>query len=388
MISKNMADKPKNILMLHSSSDIYGASKIFFITATILQQENYNVFTILSEEGPLADQLRAANINVIICRLGILRRKYFNVKGMLNRLQALIKARKKIIKIVEQNNIDILYSNTAGVLIGAFVAKKCKIKHIWHIHEIIERPALFSKLVGKLINKYSDKVIVVSNEVKKHWSKHISGNKLVTIHNGMDYTPFTTATSSIKEEINVKEGEVLIGMIGRVNHWKGQKFFLQMASLLARQFPNVRFLLAGDPYPGYEHLHTEMHEIIKNENLGEKVVDLGFRTDVPNILKGLDIFILPSILPDPLPTVVLESMACGRPVIATKHGGALEMVDDQHTGILIPWDDAETAVKNFSFLINDVAAREKMGNAGMDRVQKMFSKEQYKTSILNIIHNN
>jgi glycosyltransferase involved in cell wall biosynthesis len=375
-------NQPKSILMLHGSSDIYGASKIFLITATLLQEENYKIFTVLSEEGPLADQLRAADINVIICRLGILRRKYFSVKGMINRFSVLRKARKNLIKIVKQHQIDIVYSNTAGVLIGAFVAKSCKIKHIWHLHEIIERPAIFSKLIGSLINKYSDKVIVVSNEVKKHWAKHIHADKMVTIHNGMDYTAFTSAISSIRDETNVREDEVLIGMIGRVNQWKGQKYFLQIASLLAKQFPNVRFLLAGDAYPGYEYLHQELHDIIKKENLSSKVTDLGFRTDVPNILKGLDIFILPSILPDPLPTIVLESMACGRPVVATAHGGALEMVDAPNTGVLIPWNDAELAVKKFASLINDVITRENMGKAGKERVLNLFTKKQYETNIL------
>jgi glycosyltransferase involved in cell wall biosynthesis len=376
----------KSILMLHSSSDIYGASKILFITASILQANNYKVYIVLSEEGPLSSQLREADIEVIICRLGILRRKYFSVKGLLNRLKVLVKARKQLIDIVKQNHIDIIYSNTTGVLIGAFVAKRCGIKHIWHIHEIIENPPFFSKLIGKLTNKYSDKVIVVSDEVKKHWSKRVDERKLITIHNGMDYSTFVNAESTIRQEIGVNDGEVLIGMIGRVNQWKGQKYFLQIAIALAAKFKNVRFVFAGDAYPGYEYLQDELHDIIKSQNLCGVVTDLGFRADVPNLLKGLDIFILPSILPDPLPTVVLEAMACGKPVIGTAHGGALEMVADKKTGILIPWDDAEIAVNYFSFLINDIDARKKMGNAGQQRVLDLFSKDQYEKNILKTLN--
>jgi len=372
--------------MLHSSSDIYGASKILFITATILKANNYKVYVVLSEEGPLSVQLREANIDVITCRLGILRRKYFSIKGMLNRLRVLVRAKKQLVQIVKQNHIDIIYSNTTGVLIGAFVAKKFNIKHIWHIHEIIEKPPFFSKLIGKLINRYSNKVIVVSDEVKKHWSKCVDERKLITIHNGMDYSSFVNAKSTIRHEIGIKDGEVLIGMIGRVNQWKGQKYFLQLAIALAAKFKNVRFLFAGDAYPGYEYLQDELHDIIKSQNLCGVITDLGFRADVPNLLKGLDIFILPSILPDPLPTVVLEAMACGKPVIGTAHGGTLEMIADKKTGILIPWDDAEIAVKYFSFLINDIDAQEKMGRAGQQRVLDLFSKDQYEQNILKTIN--
>lgn len=380
-----MKNQNLNILMLHSSSDVYGASKIFLITASLLKKNNYNVTVVLSDDGPLIQQLRDLQIEVIILKLGILRRKYFNINGLINRYSAFSTAKKKLVEIINQKKIGIVYSNTAGVLVGAFAAKKCNVKHIWHIHEIIEKPALFSLIIGTVINNYSDKVMVVSEEVKKHWCKHIGVNKILTIHNGLDYSEYSIGKSSIREELNIQPNEILIGMVGRVNAWKGQKYFLELATGLAKQFNNIKFLMAGDAYPGYEYLQDELKEIIINSGLQHTVLNLGFRTDIPNILKGLDIFILPSILPDPLPTVVLEAMASHKPVVATEHGGALEMVDNMNTGILIPWNNAETAIKRFSYLIADSQAREKMGNNANKRVHQFFSKELYEKSILDVL---
>lgn len=375
----------KSIMMLHGSSDIYGASKIFFNTAVLLHENGYKVYIVLSEDGPLGDMLRGAGITVLICKLAILRRKYFNLKGLMNRYVAFKNARKVLDEIVEQHNIEMIYSNTAAVLVGAFVAKKRNIKHIWHLHEIIEKPFYFSKLMGSIINRYSNKVIVVSGEVKKHWRKYVAEHKIITIHNGLDYLPYTTSVSSIKNELGIEDDQILIGMVARVNLWKGQKYFLKLAALLAKKYNNVRFVLAGDTYPGYEYLQDELNEIIKAEGLGNVVFDLGFRSDIPNILKGLDIFVLPSISPDPLPTVVLEAMASGRPVIATSHGGALEMVDDFNTGILIPWDDSKIAADYISHLVRDQDARKKMGAAGEQRVLDLFSKKQYDKHLLQTV---
>ena len=375
----------KSIMMLHGSSDIYGASKIFFNTAVLLHENGYKVYIVLSEDGPLGDMLRGAGITVLICKLAILRRKYFNLKGLMNRYVAFKNARKVLDQIVEEHNIEMIYSNTAAVLVGAFVAKKRNIKHIWHLHEIIEKPFYFSKLMGSIINRYSNKVIVVSGEVKKHWRKYVAEHKIITIHNGLDYLPYTTSVSSIKNELGIEDDQILIGMVARVNLWKGQKYFLKLAALLAKKYNNVRFVLAGDAYPGYEYLQDELNEIIKAEGLGNVVFDLGFRSDIPNILKGLDIFVLPSISPDPLPTVVLEAMASGRPVIATSHGGALEMVDDFNTGILIPWDDSKIAADYISHLVRDQDARKKMGAAGEQRVLDLFSKKQYDKHLLQTV---
>jgi glycosyltransferase involved in cell wall biosynthesis len=92
----------------------------------------------------------------------------------------------------------------------------------------------------------------------------------------------------------------------------------------------------------------------------------------------LDIFILPSILPDPFPTVILEAMASGKPVVATAHGGAKEMILEGETGLLIPWDNPGSAAEAISDLVNNKKIREKMGEKGRSRVLDKFSPEAYR----------
>ncbi|GAB3911478.1 glycosyltransferase family 4 protein [Mucilaginibacter boryungensis] len=373
-----------NILILHGTSDLYGGSKILYTVADFLRKK-YGVTVILSEEGPLADVLREHGIEVIIMKMGILRRKYLNPKGLINRVRALTKAKREIKEIVESKNIQLLYSNTTGVLIGAYVANSCKIKHIWHIHEIIEKPALFTKFIGWHIKKFADLVIVVSNEVKKHWEKYLDANIIHTVYNGIDYQPIINAEDGLRDELQLTNDDILIGMIGRVNLWKGQKYFLEITTLLCKKYPNVKFVMVGDVYPGYEYLYDEIKQIIDNNKLEKNVYNLGYRTDIPYILKGLDIFILPSILPDPLPTVILEAMAAGKPVVATKHGGAIEMVQQGKTGALIPWDNAEQAVDSISAIIEDPTLRINMGEAGKKRALDNFSLPAFEKNVFSLI---
>ncbi|WP_421945893.1 glycosyltransferase family 4 protein [Pedobacter sp.] len=375
-----------NILILGTSSDLYGGSKILSIVAKILADNNHKPIVVLSETGELVDELNKLGVEVRIIRLGILRRKYFSIPGILNRINVTGKAWNVLSKLIDDEKIDILYSNTTGVLIGAFLAKRKKIKHIWHIHEIIAKPEIFTSVLSFLIEKYSHNIIVVSNAVKQHWEKHIRKQAITRIYNGIDTSIYGQNEGLLKEELNLNNNDFLIGMIGRVNHWKGQDYFIDIAKLILEQQPNVKFVIAGDAYPGNEHLVDKLVNRIENENLKKAIHYIGYRTDIPNILNSLDVFVLPSTCPDPFPTVILEAMASSKPVIATKHGGACEMIADNETGILIPYNNAQQSAGKILKLITNEKQLSEMGKLAKVRIETLFSLKMFTKSILNIIN--
>lgn len=366
-----------NILVLHSSSDLYGASKILLHTVSYLSKRKHIIIVVLSEEGPLADLIRREGCVVHIIKLGILRRKYLTLSGLVNRFKTIKKAKRILRKIIGDNHVDIVYSNTTSVLAGAFLVRKMNVKHVWHIHEIITQRWLL-KILGWIVNRYGDKIIVVSNAAKEHWKSYVDENKLYVVYNGLDYERYLTSNASlIRQELGLSKNDILVGMIGRVHPWKGQTYFLNIAKQLAETQPNVKFVMVGDVYPGNEYLYDEIEKTKCDLGIKNQIIDLGYRKDVPEILSALDIFILPSIAPDPLPTVILEAMAAGKPVIATAHGGSVEMVQDNVSGFLIPWNDSLKASKIILPLIENKPLREAMGLKGRQRVQSLFSREAY-----------
>ena len=112
-----------------------------------------------------------------------------------------------------------------------------------------------------------------------------------------------------------------------------------------------------------------------------KVSYLGFRKDIPELMAAMDIFVLPSILPDSFPTVILEAMAAGKPVVATLSGGASEMLEDGKSGFLIPIGDVKKGVEAISQLIESEDLRLEMGKAGRVRVLEEFSLESFEEKI-------
>ena len=381
-----------HILFLHSSSDLYGASKIFLQTAQILKAQGHTCHVVVSANGPLVDKLKQDNIPVTVINLGIIRRKYFTPLGILNRISKWQKANDLLNKYIQQNGIELVYANTTAVLLGAYLANKNKIKHGWHVHEIIEKPKFLFLAIQWIMKRYTSTIICVSKAVQNHWSKNAPSllSKMQVIYNGIG--PVETSTeANFKTQYQIPKDAIVIGMAGRVHYWKGQQYFLQIAEQLLKpstesnQAKPLYFIITGDAFPGYEYLVAEMQNFIKKNNLGDRVFYTGFEDKMDKFYSSIDLLLLPSQLPDPLPTVVLEAMHYGIPVAATAQGGALEMIAENETGIFIPINNVQVAADK----IQELLITEKylvMGEAAKQREKHFFSKLVYEQKISSLIN--
>jgi glycosyltransferase involved in cell wall biosynthesis len=376
------------ILLLHSSSDLYGASKIFLQTVTLLLKQGHHCVVVLSNKGSLEQALEEVGAEVNIVNLGILRRKYFTIAGLLNRMQKWRNASNELNSMISTHQIELVYSNTAAVLIGAWVAEKNKLKHIWHIHEIIEQPKLLHQFLGWQMRKGADQLIVVSDAVAKCWKSALSDKtNLIRIYNGIEPV-VQPVTIDYRKQFNVPDDAIVLGLAGRIHVIKGQPYFLEIAKALEQlnHFSNLHFFIAGDPYPGQEYLLDQIFALIRAYNLEASVHYLGQVDEMCNFYAATDLLVVSSIQPDSLPTVILEAMQYGIPVAATSQGGALEMVQENETGIFIPLDNATVAAAKINAIL-PANIRQKMGAAGKERVATYFSQAAFEKNILNVFEN-
>jgi glycosyltransferase involved in cell wall biosynthesis len=380
------------ILLLHSSSDLYGASKIFLQTVQLLKKQGHTCYVVVSAEGPLVEKLKQDNIQVTVINLGIIRRKYFSPLGIINRVKKWYQASALLNKHISQNGIELVYANTTAVLLGAWLANKNNIKHIWHVHEIIEKPKFLFLAIQWIMKRYTSTIICVSKAVQNHWSKNAPSllSKMQVIYNGIGPVEKSTEVN-FKTQYQIPKEAIVIGMAGRVHFWKGQSYFLQIAKQLLKpstennQAKPLYFIITGDAFPGYEYLVDEIQNFIKNHQLGDRIFYTGFEHEMDKFYSSIDLLILPSQLPDPLPTVVLEAMQYGIPVVATAQGGALEMIAENETGIFIPLNNLTTAVYKIQELLNT----EKyliMGVAAQQREKHFFSNLVYEQKISSLIN--
>lgn len=373
--------RQRNVLFLQSSSDLYGSGKIIWQVLRLYKREGFNPIVLLTGPGPMESILKSEGFTVYIQNLGILRRKYVNPLGLINRIDKNLKAYQFLNQLHKKYHFELVYSNTLAVIIGAFWAKRKQIPHIWHIHEILAGPKPLVKLLSTVLDSSTVLPIAVSQAVADNWQPHLKKARIQVIHNGIPYEDFLAKHPLAKKELGLPEDQLIIGMIGRINPWKGQLFFLEIAEQLCKKYPNIHFALVGDPFNGYESILEDILDKIKTSGLEQRVSYLGFRSDVPKVLQAYDIFVLPSILPDPLPTVILEAMASGKPVVATKPGGSEEMLIDSKTGFLIPMANVSLGVEAIEKLISNPDLLKSFGDSGRARVLAEFSLEAFEEKI-------
>lgn len=333
----------ENILYLHAGAEMYGADKILLELVSGLNSKRFHPIVVLPEHGILEKRLKENNIETYVIPYPILRRKYFNVCGIWQYVSTYYSSSKQIEKLVKNKNISLIHVNTAAVLEGIYLKKKLKVKMVWHIHEIILSPAIVGKLLNYLVGKYSDQCIAVSEAVKNNLLKsgYFKPDQIDVIYNGVDSHKFTPALDSsyLYKEWNIPKNAIKVGMIGRVNAWKGQDHFLEALTPLLNRYPNLYLFIVGSAFDGQEWRVNKLKEkIIKDKN-SKRIVYSEFRADNNYIQSFFDLLVLPSTNPDPLPTVVLEAMASGTPVIGYKHGGVIEMIRDGKDGKLASIND-------------------------------------------------
>lgn len=370
-----------NILYLHAGAELYGADIVLLELLKGIDKSKFNPFVILPCDGELVTKLRENNINVEIIRYPILRRKYFNIKGIIKYISDFNRSVKVIKQFCIENKIDLIHSNTSAVLEGAFISKKLGIKHVWHIHEIIVRPRLIYKLLCNLISKYSSLTVCVSNAVERHLesSGYFKSKKIKVIYNGVDNNKFNPENpcNYLRNEFQISKDEVVVGMIGRINSWKGQEDFVAAMEKVISMNHNVKAVMVGGVFQGEEWRMIKLRNIINDSKFKDNIIVSDYRSDTANLYNLFDIFVLPSTLPDPLPTVVLEAMASRKPIVAYRHGGVTEMVIENYNGLFADVRDTDDLADKILMLINDTELMKTLAINSLNRQKSEFSTTNY-----------
>lgn len=372
------------ILYLHAGAELYGADKILLELVTNINKEEFEPIVILPNEGPLVDKMRDAGIDVQILNYPIVRRKFFTPFGILKYTFSYIKYGFLLSRFVRKNSIDIVHINTTAVLEGAFIKVFTKVPIVWHVHEIIISPKIMFKFFSFMIQRFSHKIITVSEATRNRLlDSHIVDSKKVrTVYNGIESSKIISldsgvVTKQLKEKLDIPQSSKVVGMIGRINSWKGQKDFINAVDIVLSTKKDTHAVLVGGVFSGEEYRLEDLKKIILHSRAPERIHVVDFSTNVSDFYALFDVFVLPSTRPDPFPTVVLEAMANKLPIVAYKHGGVSEMIEDGKSGKLVDVRNTSLLGNAISiFLENSDVARE-YGIAAYERQQYLFSIDHF-----------
>lgn len=228
------------------------------------------------------------------------------------------------------------------------------------------------KMSWFVLRNFCDRVIVVSNKTKEH---HIHTGKLPekhtkTLYNGIQLSRFQNRNPARlvekKQDLHIEPDHKIITTIAVLREAKGIQYMIDALSMILDQDPRITYLIVGEGLYG-----TSLRDRIVARNLEKHIVMAGHRTDIPDLLAMSDLFVLPS-LGDALPTVLIEALAAGTPIIATDVGGIPEIIEHGKNGILVPPANTQALANSCMQLLKDKEKSKQLLNAGLKTAREKF----------------
>ena len=236
---------------------------------------------------------------------------------------------------------DVLYANSQkAFVVGAVAARLARRPLVWHLRDILTADHFSEarrRLVVRLANRFAARVVCNSRATADAFVEAGGADRLTrVVYNGIGAAPFDAVTDdearALRRSLELDE-RPLVGTFSRLAPWKGQHVLLDAL----RRLPGWQALVVGDALFAEDRAYAEaLHAEAARPDLAGRVHFLGFRDDVPALVKVCDAVAHTAVAPEPFGRVIVEGMLAERPVVATDAGGACELIEDGETGRLVP----------------------------------------------------
>lgn len=283
--------------------------------------------------------------------------------GAVSGFQFMIPRLTKVMKAVRPHIVHSRNRGAVEAIAAARLAGVPVVIHSEHGYEMtnLHGLPLRQRLVRCAMYPLADTLVTVSRELQNYHCRQawISRDRIRVIENGIDtqlFTPTPHTRSSIREKIGIPQGRFVIGTVGRLVAIKGQRILLDAVEMTVRQGVNVHALIVGAG-PELECLKASVGT---SSALSGRVSFIGAVENVPAILNAMDAFVLPSFS-EGMSNTLIEAMACGLPVLASRVGGNPEVMEENQSGLLFEPGNADGICKLLLNLANDEERRKTLG---------------------------
>ncbi len=281
---------------------------------------------------------------------------------------------------LSRRRVDIVHSyNFYG---NAFAVLPARLARVAVIVASIRDRGLYltplQKRAQRAVCRLADQVLVNAAAVKD-WlvGDGYDPANIAVIPNGIDLGRFQQPLDPtwLHREFHLPPGSPVIAVVSRIVRLKGLEQFVDAAAVVAQRCPDARFLIVGEPNPSQEELLGELAERAARVNIRDRVIFAGRRADIPAILSSVTVSVIPS-LNEALSNTLLESMAAGAPIVATRIGGTPEALSDREHGLLVPAGDVRALAEGILTLLDDRDLALRLGRSARAKIAASFSVER------------
>lgn len=273
--------------------------------------------------------------------------------------------RRRRVSLVHLNN-SVLY-NHDWMLAARLAGVRC----LTHERGINERYSRAARYFGRRL----DAVICISDAVRDNMrTRGADFGNLVTIHNGLDPMMMRQRVHAddLRRQLGLAPDAPVVVMTGNIKAWKGQDTLIRAMDVVRRSCPEARCVLVGDTSPSDREYEATLKELVASLGLGTHVLFAGFQPHVADFFLMSDVVVHASVLPEPFGRVILEAMACRKPVVGARAGAVPEIVDEGVTGLTFPPGDSAGLAQAILQVIQQPEWAARLGASGYERLVREF----------------
>lgn len=327
------------------------------------------------EEGPLVQKARALGFPTWVIPAGRLRQ-----------LGQYLQAIRQLVRLFRQEDVALVVSWMGKAhLYGGVAARWAGIPAIWFQHGLPEKACWMDWAITKLP---AVEVLACSQAAAEAQRQLRPMRRVTVVLPAVDLTAFDPdrlpGPVEARQQLGLPETGPLIGMVGRLQRWKGMHTLVQAMPRILERYPKARAVIIGGRHelePDYE---PWLCELIARLGLQDSVALVGFQANVPLWMQAMDVVVHASDR-EPFGIVVVEAMALGKPVVAGAEGGPREVITDGVNGLLAPYEDTETLAQQILRYLDDSAFAQRVGQAARCRAQD-FSPEAFAQRIGDVLY--
>ena len=270
-----------------------------------------------------------------------------------------------LLRIVDARQIDVLHLHGYGATtFGRVIGALRRLPTIVHEHANLTDTPWYQKVADRLLEPATDIALAVSESTADFVvrAREIDRSKVKVVYLGAPLDEFSrprdaAETAAAREELGIAPGDFAIGTVTRLHESKGNSFLIDAAARVVRERPSARFFLVGEG-PLLADLQAQAQAL----GLGARFVFAGFRRDVARTLSAFDLVVFPSLW-EGTPLTVFETLAMGKPVVATDADGLLDVLADERDALIVPRRDPARLAAAIERAMDDPALRERLAAA-------------------------
>jgi glycosyltransferase involved in cell wall biosynthesis len=280
---------------------------------------------------------------------------------------------REITNWLEQHRPDAVHVNCLPHVRAARAGHRLGLPVVWHLREILPAGPRRRWFAHRL-RGYASKIVAVSAAVAAWVNEEGLGDRVRVVHNAVHLPSTVASRNEARRELNLPADVPVVGMYSQLVPHKGGTDFIGAAHGLADEHPLAHFVIAGRGERGFV---ASLRRAAGDGPAAGRVHLLPPQPTIWSLLAATDVVAVPTTWPDPLPRVVMEAMACGRPVVAYDGGGVPEMISDGDTGVLAPSGDLAALTDGIGGLLADEALRARIGERARERALRLFAIENH-----------